>query len=100
MSYRLVVRPGAKRDILAVARWYETQRAGLGHELVAEIDATMTRIAQNPSQYRVVYRGARRAIVRRFPYVVFFGIEHEDVVVLCVIHLHRDPGEWKKRVGG
>ena len=99
MKYRLVVRRPAKADVRSAARRYELQRPGLGREFVAEVDAALNRVADNPLQYQVLYREARRAIVHRFPYGVFYRIEGGDIVVFCVSHLHQDPGAWKGRVG-
>jgi toxin ParE1/3/4 len=99
VNYRLLVRRPAKVDIRAAARRYELQQPGLAREFVAEVDAALNRVAENPLQYQVLHREARRAIVRRFPYGVFYRIEASNIVVFCVSHLHRDPASWKARVG-
>ena len=99
MKYRLLVRRRAKADVRAAARRYELQRPGLGREFVAEVDAALNRVAENPLQYQVLHREARRAIIHRFPYAVFYRIETSNVVVFCVRHLHRDPTSWKARAG-
>ena len=104
MTFRLLPRRRAKAEVRSAARWYERQRTGLGREFIAEVDHALTRVAENLFQYEVLHREARRGIVRRFPYGVFYRIEKDknkdknEVVVFCVIHLHRDPGSWKKRV--
>jgi plasmid stabilization system protein ParE len=91
VKYQLVVRRPAKADVRSAADRYELQRPGLGREFVAEVDVALSRVAQNPLQYQVLHREARRAIVRRFPYGVFYRIEANRIVVFCVSHLHRDP---------
>jgi hypothetical protein len=35
--------------------------------------------------------------LRRFPYGVYFLAESEEVKVLAVLHLHRQPDMWKSR---
>jgi plasmid stabilization system protein ParE len=99
VNYQLVVRRSTKADVRSAARQYELQRPGLGREFVAEVDEALSRVADNPLQYQVLYREARRAIVHRFPYGVFYRIEASAIVVFCVSHLHRDPTSWKARVG-
>ena len=99
MKYRLVVRRPAKEDVRSAARRYELQRPGLGREFVAEVDAALSRVAENPLQYQVLHRAARRAIVHRFPYGVFYRVEVSNIVVFCVSHLHREPAAWKTRAG-
>ena len=98
MKYRLVVRRPAKADVRSAARRYEVQRPGLGREFVAEVDAALSRVAENPLQYQVLHRETRRAIVHRFPYGIFYRIEASTIVVFSVSHLHRDPASWKARV--
>lgn len=98
MKYRLVVRRPAKVDLRSAARRYEVQRPGLGREFVAEVDAALGRVAENPLQYQVLHRETRRAIVHRFPYGVFYRIEASTIVAFSVSHLHRDPASWKARV--
>ena len=97
MTYRLRVRREAKTDIREAARWYESQRAGLGRAFVQQIDTLLDRVRLNPSQYQVVYREVRRAIPRRFPYGVFYRIDGVDVLVFAVVDLHRDPSTWQDR---
>jgi toxin ParE1/3/4 len=95
VNYQLVVRRPAKADVRSAARRYEVQPPGLGREFVAEVDAALGRVAENPLQYQVLHRETRRVIVHRFPYGVFYRIEASTIVVFSVSHLHRDPASWK-----
>jgi hypothetical protein len=42
-----------------------------------------------------VSKGIRRAMLRRFPFGVFFVVDDDWSTVVAVMHLHRDPGSWK-----
>ena len=90
MIYEVLVRGKAKADIRRAAKWYEYQREGLGKEFVAEVDAAIARIQANPEQYEVVHREIRHAILRRFPYGIFFRIQTVKISVFAVLHLKRD----------
>jgi len=98
VKYHIRVRSPAKADVRLAVRRYEFQRFGLGREFVAEVDAVLNRVGENPFQYQVLYRDARRAIVHRFPYGVFYRVEARNIIVFCVIHLHQDPTIWQSRV--
>ncbi|MGZ8217754.1 type II toxin-antitoxin system RelE/ParE family toxin [Methylomagnum sp.] len=87
----------AQAEFNEAATWYEAQRTGLGLEFIAEVDRCITLIAENPHQYAVLYREVRRAIVRRFPYNVFFRIEPRGIRILAVFHARRNPAVWQKR---
>lgn len=99
MSYRLLVRRLAKADVHAATRWHELQRPGLGKAFVEAVDAALSQVAGNSLRYQIVHRDVRRVVLRRFPYGVFYRVAGDRIVVICVLHLHRDPSSWKSRLG-
>jgi plasmid stabilization system protein ParE len=87
----------AEIDLAEAVDYYEAQLSGLGHEFVAAVEQQLERIVENPAMYQVLHRGVRRAVMRRFPYGVFYLVE-EAVVVLAIEHQARDPEHWKQRL--
>ena len=98
-EHRLVSEPRVDLDVAAAFEWYENERAGLGHEFLDELRATYDRVADGPLKYQHLRSGIRRALVRRFPYGVYFAVEDDVIVVLAVLHASRDPAEWQRRRG-
>ena len=94
MKYELLLRGRAKADIRRAAKWYERQREGLGKDFVAEVDAALALIKDNHEQYAIVHREIRHAILRRFPYGVFYRIRTAKISVFAVMHLKRDDIPW------
>lgn len=94
----LRIRRLAGADIRTARRWYERERAGAGDEFVQELDRVFERIRRLPLQFPEVGRGARRALLRRFPYAVFFVPRATDVAVVAVLHQRREPTAWERRV--
>jgi len=41
----------------------------------------------------------RRCLTNRFPYGVLYSIEANEIFILAVMHMHRDPDYWKHRIG-
>ena len=97
MARRIVVQPQSYLDIQAAAVWYEDQQSGLGTRFLDELDLVFQRIAESPLQFPQLEGEVRRALLRRFPYGVYFLAESEEVKVLAVLHLHRQPDMWKSR---
>jgi plasmid stabilization system protein ParE len=95
--YRLVAEPEVDLDVEAAFDWYQGEQAGLGLEFLDQLRATYERIVRRPLQYQDLRSGVRRALVRRFPYAVYFAVEGDVIVVLAVLHASRDPEEWQKR---
>jgi plasmid stabilization system protein ParE len=95
---RVNIQPLAYADAEEAAAWYEGQRAGLGIEFVLELDVAIERAGESPELYELQYREARRVLLRRFPYAVYFVFEHGVVEVFAILHQHREPSLWKSRV--
>ena len=96
-TYRLVAEPAADRDVEAAFAWYEHECTGLGLDFLAELRVAYDRILEGPFKYRNQRSGIRRALLRRFPYAVYFSLEDDAIVVLAVLHAHRDPAAWQTR---
>jgi plasmid stabilization system protein ParE len=94
---RLVVREAAEADITDAARWYEERSPGLGSEFLRAVDVTLAEIARMPGRYPLVRGRARRALLRRFPYAVFFVAGADLVSVIACLHARRDPKHWLER---
>ncbi|HEX3108306.1 MAG TPA: type II toxin-antitoxin system RelE/ParE family toxin [Thermoanaerobaculia bacterium] len=99
MKYRIIVRRLAERDLEDAEDWYNGQQSGLGIEFRDTIGDLFGRLAENPRIYPRVYGEVHRAVLRRFPYLVYFVIEHSDVIVLAVLDGRRDPRIHRQRSG-
>lgn len=97
MTYRVLLRKEAQGDLNDAAVWYEEQRHGLGGEFLDEAASTLGRISSAPFIYAETYRGVRRALLRRFPFAIYFLVEAEVVSVLAVMHGSRSPSAWQVR---
>lgn len=89
--------PAAEADVSDIHSWYRQQREGLALEFKRALDECMTRMEQDPLAYPNVHGSVRRALLRRFPYCVFFTVEAAEVVVHGVFHGRRDPKAWQVR---
>lgn len=98
MTRWLVVRSAAEADIEDAVRWYEAQRPALGPEFVQAVDACLAGIERHPELHAEQYRRARRALLRRFPYAVFYVIQAESIDVVACLHMRRDPYRWRARL--
>ena len=93
----VIIRRLTKADIRDARQWYETQRRGLGDEFLASVEESIERLSSLPESFPVVHRDLRRALVKRFPYKVFFRIVGNRIIVTCVCHNSRDPHHWQSR---
>jgi toxin ParE1/3/4 len=47
--------------------------------------------------YPCVYKKFHRALLRKFPYSLFYVIEPEVILIIGVVHQARDESTWKRR---
>lgn len=97
MTLRLEFTPEAEADVAEAHRWYAERGLGLGEEFLRSLDACLQAIVRFPESHSLAHRQVRRALLRRFPYCVFYLIEAERAVVVAVFHARRDPRAWQSR---
>ena len=74
------------------------QELGLGEDFLRFVDACIQFIGRNPKIYQVVHESCRRAVVRRFPYVVFYEHSETTIIVYAVFQCSQDPKKWRSRL--
>ena len=63
-----------------------------------EVSRVLGAIRTWPGRYPVVEEDIRRAVFKRFPYVILFRAREAEVVVIACFHGRRDPQEWRRRL--
>lgn len=91
MNYELLLRPEAEADIGEAYRWYEAQTDGLGEEFLRAVDACFATVQRTPMAYTPVHKNVRRALLRKFPYGIFYLFEADCIIVLACFHARRNP---------
>ena len=97
MSRRLIIRPEAEDELADALGWYEKHAFGIGDEFLRSVDAVFNAIVRAPQHYPFVHRNIRRALMRRFPFEIFFVEDEARVIVLSVFHAKRHPRHWQAR---
>jgi toxin ParE1/3/4 len=97
MTYKVVVRPEAAREIQEAFDWYEGRSEGLGLEFLRAADACLSGVRRNPSAFQPVHEQVRRALLRKFPYALFYLLSEDTIVVVACFHVRRSPADWQRR---
>lgn len=97
MRLESFLRVEARHDLRESAAWYEERRSGLGNAFIDEFLQTLDRIEDDPELYPYVDEDVRRALLRRFPYGVYYCTEADHIQILAILHLHRSPSIWRSR---
>ena len=97
MSYRLIIRPVAKAELMEAYHWYENRSPGLGKEFRRTVVSRLAFIQRNPKLFPAVHNKVRKALVRRFPFGIYYVIKREVIFVIAIYHASRDPNLWRER---
>ena len=89
--------PDADAEMTEAAAHYEGQQRYLGKRFLASVQEAVDRIALNPHLYPTVELDVRRCLTKTFPFGVLFRERPGRIVIVAVMHLHRDPDYWKDR---
>lgn len=97
MIWPLIVNPEAEADLAEAQAWYDRQRPGLGDELLECVEEVFDRLRRSPELFEKVFEDLRLARVRRFPYLIIYRVDDDQVTVVAVYHSRRDPRGWQSR---
>jgi plasmid stabilization system protein ParE len=90
-------RNAAESDVGDAYSWYRERGHDLGDQFLQALDQCLESVQRNPLAFAKVHGDVRRALLRRFPYGVFYIVTAEEIVVLGCLHGHRDPTIWQDR---
>lgn len=87
----------AEREADEAAHWYEDESNGLGRAFLEVLEQALEQVEENPLQFPAIHVDIRRALMKRFPYGVFFRVRPTEIKVIAVIHFARHPSRWQSR---
>lgn len=93
----LRVRQQAKAEILEGYDRYFQKSPVAAQRFVDAVDEAIARIEERPELFPLIRGRLRRALLRRFPYAVYFKVYPSVISVVGVIHGHRHPDTWLRR---
>jgi len=93
----LVFRPAAAADVEDAYEWYQLREIGLGEEFLEAVHEAIRAVQTHPERYPIVHRETRRALLRRFPYGLYYRIHQERIVIVACMHGRRSPQRWQLR---
>ena len=88
-------------DIRNAHAWYQKEGPGLAQDFLEELQTFVEKIAETPHTFSPVpQRDARFAMLKRFPYKIYFQINEavKRVEIVAVVHKSRNPSIWKRRL--
>ena len=98
MRREIIFAPLARLEFEDAAAWYENQRPGLSDEFTLEVQEMLQQIITAPERFRLAAPATHKAILKRFPYSIYYSIELNAVHVVAFFHGARNPAELRRRL--
>jgi toxin ParE1/3/4 len=92
----------AEDELADAASWYEARQSGLGIALLDLIDKAIETLKSgllptSPVPGVKAFKGARRILLRRYPYSIVLYERKDEIVIVAFAHNSRRPGYWHSR---
>jgi toxin ParE1/3/4 len=71
--------PEARLEYLEAIDFYESRRTGLGAAFTREVEATIQRILEEPTRWRIIEQDVHRCLTHTFPFGILYTIEGDFV---------------------
>jgi hypothetical protein len=90
--------PHAIRELQQATDYYSSISHTLGEAFACEMDRVIKRILSLPRAWTIITASIRRCRARGFPYAVIYRIKDEQIEILAVMHISREPNYWISRI--
>lgn len=87
----IVLIPPADKELSEAIDYYNDQLSGLGEQFYTSFIDTTYYISQAPDTWRKIGANTRRINIKRFPYLILYVIDEQEILITCIAHQHRNP---------
>ena len=89
--------PKAELELNHSVAHYEESQPHLGMEFAEEVFQTIHRILDFPKAWQIMDGDIRRCLTKRFPFGVIYYQKNEQIIILAIMQLNREPYYWADR---
>jgi len=90
--------PEASRELEDAFEWYLERSPRAAEAFIREIDRGLAVVSAGPRIWPRFEAGARRYVLRRFPYSVIYREIEGGIEIIAFAHQKRRPRYWYKRL--
>ena len=89
--------PSATNEFLDAIDFYDYQSAGLGLAFKKELFEAIDFIQLFPNGWQKVGPHTRKCILKKFPYIILYIVDGEQLIISAIAHQHRHPHSYLHR---
>ncbi|WP_368670766.1 type II toxin-antitoxin system RelE/ParE family toxin [Algoriphagus sp. AGSA1] len=94
MTYNLHILNSAELEISEAFTYYEGKASGLGLRFLEAVRRSLSLIEKAPEIYPYKKMPFRSCPLKGFPYLIFYAIEGNVIVVYSIFNTSLDPAKW------
>lgn len=92
MVFKIKILPLAENEIDQSIEFYESRSKGLGKQFLSYLKSYLKVLKTNPELFEIKKEpGYRELTLVKFPFVIIYEINENEVIVYSVFHMSRNP---------
>ena len=92
------IHEAARREANQATLWYSERSVPAVRRFRDELLAGFAHAATSPLHYPSYLHGARRVLLKKFPFITVFLDWQDEIYIVAVAHAKRRPGYWGRQV--
>jgi len=90
--------PYARKEFNEAIEYYNECQQNLGLEFAKEVYNSIQLILSFPSAWSPFSRSTRRCMINRFPYGIIYQQNKDEIHIIAVMQLNKEPTYWHERI--
>ena len=86
----------AEAELAEAMNYYGGIEPDLGARFLAEVEASVALIEAHPLAWMPLSPRTRRCRVKHFPFGLFYQVRTEEILIVAVMDLRRNPKRWEQ----
>jgi plasmid stabilization system protein ParE len=90
--------PEAEGELFEAIEYFAQRDQDLGLDFSREVFDMVDLIVEFPQAWSPITERFRRCLLDRFPYGLAYEIVNDEIFVVAIMHLSREPDYWQSRI--
>ena len=95
---KILLLPPSDKELDDAIEYYNDQQIDLGDNFYKEFIKTTDLIDKFPKTWKKVGRSTHKINIKRFPYLILYVIDGNNILITCIAHQHRNPTYYIERI--
>ncbi len=94
----IILLPPSDKELDEAIDYYNDQQTDLGNRFYKEFIRATELIDRSPKTWKKVGKCTHKINIKRFPYLVLYVIDGNEILITCIAHQHRSPDYYIEKI--